>query len=470
MNDFYYQKLKSLVDNGRLRTYIIIAPPRTNSSLIEHSLGNSPDIEHECHEPFLNARHDNFDPDHGYLQIYDSIGGEQFEQSGEKTSVIVKEMSHWIGKNAEYKRLANLATGPIVILLRNPLLSVESRLRRVLTTMDMRYNADLQRYLLNDIATEKGFQNWVGLTEAVRNGAYTERLDFLQNEEGIERLYDTPILTVQNHLLDLKAHKNGYANWRDLIEKKLYVERDYAFFDGILNSNLRRLNFEKDEFTKLAEEVRYFEDQKQDYIVLDTTDLRAAPSEQMHELCSRLNINFSAEMIQWGEKPIDFHTEQVKQSEKLWYDTLFSSSRVNPPTEIPPTLNKFPEFMQEYLKSENLPIYAELSKKKILRDELRHELNEQEFKVIVTSSNKEHLRELGLIGDDGEIGEQVSIKLKHIDPIYAVTNDPKLIEQSEFQIYRNRYMEEIKIVFDIVSEGNEQTQEIKRQNREIKFL
>ncbi|MEK7180143.1 MAG: hypothetical protein AAB706_01595, partial [Patescibacteria group bacterium] len=159
MSDTYYQKLKSLTDGGRLQTYIIIAPPRTNSSVVEHALGNSPDIDHERHEPFLNAWHENFDPDHGYRQIYESIGGEQFEQSGKNTSVVVKEMSHWIGKNEEYKRLTELTSKPVVILVRNPLLAVESRLRRVLTTMDMRYNIDLQRHLLDETAVERGFQN-----------------------------------------------------------------------------------------------------------------------------------------------------------------------------------------------------------------------------------------------------------------------------------------------------------------------
>lgn len=125
--------------------------------------------------------------------------------------------------------------------------------------------------------------------------------------------------------------------------------------------------------------------------------------------------------------------------------------------------------MQEYLKSENLPIYGELSKRKVLRNELRHELNEQEFQVKVTDGNKEYLIELGLTEDGAKTGEKFSMKLKHIDPIYAVSNEPELIEQTEFQIYRNRYREEIKIVSDIASEGNEHTREMKRGNGEIKF-
>lgn len=469
-NDLYYQKLKSLIDAGRVLMHIIIAPPRTNSSLVEHVMGNSPDINNECHEPFLEARHDNFDPDHGYQQIYKSIGGEHFEQSAERTSVVVKEMSHWIGKNEEYKRLVELATGPIIVLIRNPLLSVESRIRRVLTTVDMRYSIDLQRYLLDDMATEKGFPSWTDLADAVRSGAYTERLAFLENEGGIERLYDTPILTVQNKLLDFKAHKNGYTNWRDLIERKLYTERDYNFFEGILKANVRRLDFEKDEFKKLAEEVKYFEDQKKKFVVFDTTDLRAAPDEQFREICSRTGIRFSPKMLQWSE-PVDFHTEQTEQFEKLWYDTLFSSEQVNSPTEIPPVLTMFPKFVQKYLRADNLPIYAKLAKNKILKDDLRHELNEREFKVRVTNSNREQLRELGIIGENIEIGEQTSVKLKHIDPIYAVTNEPELIENPEFRRFKDVYASELKIVFDIVSDYDEHTRELKGHNNpgEIKF-
>lgn len=258
-------------------------------------------------------------------------------------------MSHWIGKNEEYKRLVELTTNPIIAIIRNPLLSVESRIRRVLTTIDMRYSIDVQRYLLDEVATEKGFSNWLGLADAARRGDFIEQLDFLQYGENIERLYNTPILTLQNKLLDLKANKNGYVNWRNLIERKLYAERDYVFFEGIFQSNSRRIGFESEEFKNLGEEIKYFEKERRNYLVLDTTDLRTAPEKELRELCSRIGIGFSPEMLEWGQEPIDFHTEQTKQSEKLWYDTLFSSTQVNPPTEIPPVLSMFPKFMQEYL-------------------------------------------------------------------------------------------------------------------------
>jgi len=229
------------------------------------------------------------------------------------------------------------------------------------------------------------------------------------------------------------------------------------------------LGFEKEEFNKLKEEIEYFEGNGRDYVIFDTTDLRAAPEEQLRELCFRTGISFSPEMLQWGKKPVDFHTEQTQQFEKLWYDTLFSSSRVNPPVEIPPVISMFPKFAQDYLRNDNLPIYAGLSRVKVLKDELRHELNEREFKVRVTAANRGQLHELGVIDDDTEIGEEVLIKLKYIDPVYAVTNESELIENPEFQSFKERYASEIKIVSEVVPEQDEHTRELRKRSGENKL-
>jgi hypothetical protein len=437
-------------------------------ALVEHALGNSPDIAHECHEPFLNARNENFDTDTGYKQIYESIGGESFENSGESTTVVVKEMSHWIGKNEEYKKLATLTDRPIVVLVRNPLLTVESRLRRVVSSIDMRCSIDTQRFLLDDFSIEKGFRDWEELADKMKRSEYEyrEELDFLKDNEGIERVSSIPTLTVQNNLLDRKAREIGYANWRDLVEKKLQEERDYGFFEGILKANTRRIAFEKNEFKTLGEEVDYFEKQKCPHIVLDTTDLRAFPEEYMQKLCAELRIEYSPEMVRWGKKPVDFHTEQKKQFEKIWYDTLYSSSGVNPPIEIPPTIGQFPLFMQEYLRSENLVVYAHLSRKKLFGNKSGKEINECEFRVGVTEGNKEYLQKIGIVGDQVEMKERVSMKLWLIDPIYALTNDPSLVDQNGFKKCADVYKEEMNIMKESLLEKREQRND---HNEKIRF-
>ena len=204
------------------------------------------------------------------------------------------------------------------------------------------------------------------------------------------------------------------------MERKLYADRVYIFFEDILKAYPLRMSFEKDEFKRLDEEVRYLESAGKKHFVFDTTDIRAAPEEQLRELCSRIGITFSPEMLEWGQKPVDFHSEQTQEFEKLWYDTLLSSSRVKPPIEVPLPLKRFPQFMRQYLSTDNLGIYAELSRRKTLGGELWHELNECEFNIPVTVENRERLLELGVIGEDVSPGTEASVKLKYIDPIYAI--------------------------------------------------
>ena len=470
MNDgVYYNKLKNLVDSGRLSLVLMVVPPRTNSSLVEHALGNSPDVDHECHEPFLGARKQGFDPDQGYKQIYTSIGGETFEKSGGKTTVAVKEMSHWIGISDEYKNLLELTKKPVLILIRNPLLSVESRIRRVLVTLDMRSSIDLQRWLLDYAATSEGFINWKALLDSSITDAQKERFSFLNDMEGKSRLYDTPILTVQNELLDYMARKDSYVNWRDLIQKKLYTERDYAYFEGIFKANSLRIAFEESEFRELEEQVKYMESNNKPHYILDTTDLRANPEIVMRNLCSKEEISYSTEMINWGNQQVDFHTEQTHEFEKLWYDTLHASNKINPPIDVPPTLSMFPDFVKEYLKTYNLPIYSRLSRNKILPEGSRHELNEKEFGIQVSQENIITLKELGVVSNVTDITNKsstVPVKLKYIDPVYALTNEPELFNNPEFLTRKSKYADALTLVTESL---NEVKREVREESPEIKF-
>ena len=319
MNGNYYTKLKALVDNDRLTIFLVIAPPRSNSSVIEHVLSLSPDIHNAYHEPFLGARKKDFEIDAGYQQIYDSIGGETFENSVDKTSVVVKEMAHWIGANDGYKNLCTLTDRPIVALIRNPLLTVESRIRRVVKTLDMRPGLSLQQSLFDGLAVDNGFKSGIELLSSPKTDIQSILQEVPPDNVNLKNLYDKPILSIQNNLLDYRARKNGYVNWRDLIDKKLYKEQDYRFFESVLKINTDRVNFEETEFKKLDEIVQYLKVKKQPYVVFDTTDVRAEPNNQLRELCSKLGISFSPEMISWGEKPVDFHTQQDKEYEKILY-------------------------------------------------------------------------------------------------------------------------------------------------------
>lgn len=458
MNNNYYDKLKALVDTGRLSVFLVIAPPRSNSSVVEHVLSLSPDIQNACHEPFLDARKKDYKADIGYQQIYESIGGKSFENSDDKTSIIVKEMAHWIGKNEEYKKLITLTNHSVIVLIRNPLLTVESRIRRVLKTLDIRPGLSLQQKLLEDLALENGFKDADKLLSATEAD-----IDLIFQKVGLEKLgiknlYHTPFLSIQNNLLDYHARKNGYVNWRELLDKKLYQEQDYQFFEPLLKVNKNRVDFEENEFRKLDEIVQYLKLKRLPLIILDTTDIRAEPENQLRNLCSKLGISFSLEMIAWGDKPVDFHTQQNKEYEKIWYERLFLSSELNDPSEVPPTLEMFPDFVQKYLRDTNLPIYAQLSKEKDMSREARRELNDHVFKVRITKANLDLLSSLGGI-DEGAIGTDLHVELRNIDPIYAITNDLLLTENTEFLLRKKKYANEIAIISDAFKDSGEQDRE-----------
>ena len=78
------------------------------------------------------------------------------------------------------------------------------------------------------------------------------------------------------------------------------------------------------------------------------------------------------------------------------------------------------------------------------------------------------MRKLGVV-EDATIGEEVSVKLKHIDPVYAITNDPELFKDPEFRKLKKGYVSELKIVSDITGQHDEHTREWKTHNREKKF-
>ncbi|MBP7811220.1 MAG: hypothetical protein KA054_00015 [Candidatus Moranbacteria bacterium] len=459
MNDNFYNKLRILVDTGRLSVFVVIAPPRSNSSVVEHVLSLSPDIQNACHEPFLGARKKDYITDTGYQQIYESIGGEAFENSGDKTSIVVKEMAHWIGANEEYKKLITLTNHPVVVLVRNPLLTVESRIRRVLKTLDMRPGLSLQQKLLDDLALEHGFKNATELLSAPEADIELILQKIEPEMLGTKDLYHTSVLSIQNNLLDYYARKNGYVNWRDLLDRKLYQERDYKFFKSILKVNTDRVGFEENEFKRLDEIVRYLKLTKQPHVIFDTTDIRAEPENQLRELCSKLGISFSPEMVIWGDKPIDFHTQQNQEYEKIWYEKLFLSSKLNDPNEVPPTLEMFPDFIQKYLRDTNLPIYAHLSREKDLSSEIRKGINDREFRVHVTETNLDLLCSLGVVQDE-DVETSTSVKLRDIDPIYAITNDQSLAENTEFLSRKIKYADEIAITFAALRENIEKDKEL----------
>ena len=84
-----YEELKNLVENGKLNLVVVLAPPRTNSTMIEHSLGMSPSIDGEIHEPFISARERAYDANAVYGLILKYIDEFRHEKEKENLNITI---------------------------------------------------------------------------------------------------------------------------------------------------------------------------------------------------------------------------------------------------------------------------------------------------------------------------------------------------------------------------------------------
>src|SRR3989344_3851458 len=314
MENKYLNLLKKKVAEGELNIFFIIAPPRSNSTLIEYILSLSTDIDVVCHEPFVGARKIDFDPEVGYKNIYDQLGGDHFLNSTSRKTILIKEMSQWLIESHEYKNLLSLTQNKILILIRNPLLTVESRIRRILKSLNLRPGLSLQQYLLDFSSKEDGIINFNEGLKTLNFGSVLQGAICEADKLGLrsDEMYISPRLEIHKFLLDSFAIKFNYASWDDIVEHKAYHEYDYNFFEKILKINLHRNFFEEREFLSLLKIVEYLDVSTKAYVVYDATDMRIKPDLFIKKICFQLNIAFSDKMIHWSGK-IKIETNQNKK-------------------------------------------------------------------------------------------------------------------------------------------------------------
>ncbi len=330
----YYNKIKELIENKKLDLYIIIAPPRTSSTLIESIVTKSDDIDFQCHEPFIPMGYYGQHPDHGYRNIYDSIGGDHFQPKKRKpTTLVIKEMSHWIIKFEEYRRLFELTKHPILFVSRNPVLSMESRIRKVIESIDMKPRESTIDWL----STKLGSDNEV---LKLSHKSYNDNAD-----------------SRQTILLDAYSKQLGFDSWSRL-KQQSFETHDYTKLNDLLFMDPKRFSLEPSAWTSLETEVQYAKENGIDYVVVDSTDLRSSPFELVPEVCRRWNIKSGDEMLTWDAAISKVKTGQDRPHDMIWYDTLMKSQGINPPTEEPASFSQFPERISVHLADVEIPSYV----------------------------------------------------------------------------------------------------------------
>jgi len=462
--DANFRQLNEMVRDGNLDIKLILANPRTGSTLLEASFAQNATINTHVHEPFQGSNNTG-DAQKGYKTIFERVKPEA-KASLQPVRIIVKEISRGLTIGNEYQRFLTLVDSPPILLVRNPLLNTESKIRAVLKSLDLRKSTSLQDVLLNYYARTMGYDD----------------VNTLLRSHHDETPSDDPEsqISLQNHLLNHFATFKEYKDWQSMLEET-FASQNYKPFENILiDERIYKL-----EPSATLEQMYYLQSIGRSFIVVDSSDFRLDPQAIVPSLCERWNMPFSDNMIEWGDNGEKLHTGQPNLS--VWFERIQNSKRIDQPYEISPVLADFPDFIANYLKDVELPAYYEMfthsSRVKPTKASLQkqidvpiakgiyHRLQEigllpPELNLIDKKDYDEEifhfLKDQGLLSyspheaaslEEAYRNETATIKLPNfaLDPIFSLMSDSNFITDQRFLSVNKRYLSTLDIVIELMN-------------------
>jgi sulfotransferase family protein len=235
--------------------YVLVGPPRTASTAVSRILWNHPAVGWYAHEPFEPTWYEGAAVERAaeLLEAPEpvaALGGR-----GAGRALVVKEMTFQVAD--AFPLLASLAKRPLVFLIRDPRLTIASRM------------------------------------EVLRRSGRPEL--FPLRESG----------------------------WEDLAWQLAWVRRE-----GI------------------------------PHVVVDSSDLRAAPEAVVPPLLATLGLDFAPELLRWGPSGAT-GLSAVSGAEDPFYQRVLDSGGLEPPSESPPDVADFPAPFRAHV-AECLAQYEEL--------------------------------------------------------------------------------------------------------------
>lgn len=314
----YYQKLSNYISQDKVSIHLILSPPRTGSTLMEAVLSQNNNIDLAVHEPFVQLGYYGDNAEDGYKTLVEKV--ESCGNNG-RVNVLVKEMSHWLDTEEEYKRFLSLVRNPVLFLIRNPLLSMESRIKKVLQVWEVRDKPELIEWLAKEMD--------------IRTDEYS--------------------LSVQKRLLNMYAQRFNFKDWNDLRDSK-FQEQNYGVFGDLLAIK-GLFPIENSGWAGLDREITYLDKSKRDFIIIDSTEFRLSPSKITQRVFDAWNMekSESVENRSYETKKLDIRMQKAHY--RLWYDSLTRSSDIRLPTEKTPRIRDFPDQIRTHLEEVAIPIY-----------------------------------------------------------------------------------------------------------------
>lgn len=383
----YYEMIKSHVECSDLRIIGIISPARVGSTFFMRVLAQSPSVHGFINQPFhLTYSYPYIFPDNreeiAYQRIWEIYQQARKQHSQKTITLVLKCMARNLGIGQQVRRFLRLID-KILILIRNPFLSIDSLLRMQVISIEEMPEASQHNF--DNYALQKGVTDQTGCEhhwQALRNLILATK-----NYRLIEDLLIETLAFIELNQYEI-----------DMINDYQYrLNHDY---DGNFNY-VFALNWTGWDNLKAIYEQHIPE--VANYLVVDSTILRCIPEKVCRQVSYAFNITYSPHMLDnWEvvkEKIID--NSIIKTSwMKSCYDAVTNSSGVKLPQESPISISLFPYIYQQHILNTAYPSYLALFKN---NHAIRPRTHEEIQELLNTT-----------VAEDGKV-------LKQVDPIFAET-------------------------------------------------
>lgn len=179
--------------------YIILSPPRCSSTAFSRVFWEHPAIGYYCHEPFDAVYHKRFSLEYALNTINYPMNLTKVKESSiVGTNLVVKAMTFQVGKY--FNLLINLTKKPIIFLIRDPRLSILSRVKML---KQGRNDSDFP-------ITEAG---WIDLNYQI-NHCQESNVPFLIVDSQDFRGYPEIVFQEVFHKLEIPFSKS-MLSWKD---------------------------------------------------------------------------------------------------------------------------------------------------------------------------------------------------------------------------------------------------------------
>lgn len=371
--------------NPEVKVLLLIAPSRCNCTAAEILLCESPDVHCQYHEPFHLSYALRYAPDYvpgqlnmverGYADLIKRVRHYQATHGTTRpVTMVVAEKENNIAPGEEWQKLQAVAE-KVVFVVRNPMLNIESFVRKLLGRIEIMNDRHQRSFDLNRFAKHQGFkgekgQHWREMVKQCKEKRNYAPFGTLLSEFFLETnsRFDDPLMqrALLNNLTEDTAKGLGYENknalaeefgkpnWQSFLDEVVNIPNpNYAALSGLLHG---KLLFQSTGWEQMDDLIYHA---VKPYTLIDGTFIRAQPEQVLPALCSFLNVKFNETMISgWTVANGQNFWKGHNVASSAFVEKVVNSNKIFLPDERPISLTGFPVDFSRHIINVALPQYS----------------------------------------------------------------------------------------------------------------